>query len=119
MPGLRALFHEQPSRGPLLPGAYRAHLSARHVQEAALGGHFKTAHPWALQSRTLGLVMSVATWLFSWTALSCPGRNAGLMEPVALAAHLDEVAVMHKAVEKRRDGGSVAKKLRPVFKWPV
>ncbi len=60
-----------------------------------------------------------STWLCSGGALPRPGRNAGLVQPVALAAHLDEVAVVHEAVEKRRDGRCVTEKFRPVFKWAV
>jgi len=38
-----------------------------------LSGHFKTAHPWALQNRTLGLVMRpwigyLAAPAFRWRA---------------------------------------------------
>ncbi len=36
------------------------------------------------------------------------------MEAVALSPDLDEVAVVHQAVEKRRDGRRVTEHLRPV-----
>jgi len=38
-----------------------------------LGGHFKTAHPWAVQNRTLGLVMCRRVWLLGRRALPGPG----------------------------------------------
>ena len=36
-------------------------------------------------------------------------RDSRFMEPVALAAHLDEMAVMHESIEEGRYGRSVAK----------
>jgi hypothetical protein len=37
------------------------------------------------------------------------------MEPVALAAHLDEMAVMHESIEEGRNGGSVAKQFGAIL----
>ena len=37
------------------------------------------------------------------------------MEPVALAAHLDEMAVMHESIEEGRYGRSVAKQFGAIL----
>ena len=36
------------------------------------------------------------------------------MEAIALAANLDQMRVMHQAIEKGRNGRGVAEQLRPV-----
>jgi hypothetical protein len=41
------------------------------------------------------------------------------MEPVALAAHLDEMAMMHESIEKGRNGWSVAKQFRPILERAI
>jgi len=45
----------------------------QQISDANLGGHFKTAHPWAVQNRTLGLVMCRRVWLLGRRALPGPG----------------------------------------------
>jgi len=41
------------------------------------------------------------------------------MEAIALAAYLDEVAVVHEAIEEGRDGRCIAKELRPILQRSV
>ncbi len=46
-------------------------------------------------------------------------HKAGFVEPIAFAAHLDEVAMMHEPIEKCGDGGCIAEELGPIFERAV
>ena len=64
-------------------------MRSQDIQEVALyslSGHFKTAHPWAVENRTPRASGAGSNWLFGVCRLSLPGGDAGLMEAVRLAA---------------------------------
>jgi hypothetical protein len=87
---------------------------------ASLGGHLKMYHPWPLQTVP---VRARVIWEegFLRTPLCLPFscRDSRFMEPVALAAHLDEMAVMHESIEEGRNGGSVAKQFGPILERAI
>ncbi len=53
-----------------------------------------------------------------WTS-ALPGSTTRFMEPVALTANFDEVAVMHQPVEKRRNRRRVAEEFWPITQWAI
>ncbi len=55
-----------------------------------------------------------SAWLRHRLGLPGSGRQAMLVQAIALAADLDEMAVVHQAVEKRRHRRGVAEDLRPI-----
>ena len=90
-----------------------------------LGGHLKTGHPWAVQNRPAATVVpgQSVTWagvgLRHGGDLAPAGSETGFVKPEALAANLDEVAVMHQAIEKCSNSRSVAEQLWPVVERAV
>ena len=54
-----------------------------------------------------------------WLSLSRSRCLGVLVQAVALAANLDEMAVVHESIEESCDGGSVSKDFSPVFERTI
>jgi len=85
-----------------------------------LGGHLKMYHPWPLQTVPVrARVIWEEGFLRNPLCLPFSCRDSRFMEPVALAAHLDEMAVMHESIEEGRNGGRVAKQFGPILERAI
>jgi hypothetical protein len=85
-----------------------------------LGGHLKMYHPWPLQTVPVrARVIWEEGFLRTPLCLPFPCRDSRFMEPVALAAHLDEMAVMHESIKEGRNGGRVAKQFGPILERSI
>jgi hypothetical protein len=86
----------------------------------ALGGHFKRYHPWPLQTVPVrARVIWEEGFLRSPLCLPFSCRESGFVQPVALAAHFDEMAVMHESIEEGRNGGGIAEQFRPILERTI
>src|SRR5450631_446464 len=95
-------------------------ISAGTMCPWLLGGHLKMYHPWPLQTVPVrARVIWEEGFLRNPLCLPFSCRDSRFMEPVALAAHLDEMAVMHESIEEGRNGGRVAKQFGPILERAI
>src|SRR6185437_6960190 len=80
------------------------------------GGHFKLPHPWPGQNPPLD---SGGTRRSSGTSGALGKALGGFFQAPALAFELEQMPVVHDAVEKRRDHDDVSQELPPVIYAPV
>src|SRR6185437_9517157 len=97
--------------GPRQGGTART-LQAARLMRAPPGGHFKFPHPWPGQNPPLD---SGGTRRSSGTSGALGKTLAGFFQAPALAFELEQMPVVHDAIEKRRDHNHVPQELPPVI----
>src|SRR3972149_4298990 len=106
-------------------------LGCSRLTRAASWGDRKTSREWSPQppvatpnSSTCGRVKIPHPWGggTGWKLVRCsPLRSArrGFLEPPALALDFEQMAMMHEAIEERRDHHHVAEEPGPILERPV